>query len=49
MTVYELIQELVQYPADAKMTFKVGSMTTDDILWDSYHYAAGDEVIMELD
>lgn len=49
MTVYDLIQELVEYPADAKMVFKVGSMTTDDILLDSHHYAAEDEVIMELD
>lgn len=49
MTVYELIQELVEYPADAKMTFQVGSMTTDNILLDSNHYPTGDEVTLELD
>ena len=31
MTIYELIQELVEYPADAKVLIKIGDLTTVDI------------------
>ena len=31
MTIYELIQELVNYPADAKISVKIGDITTIDI------------------
>lgn len=31
MSVYELIQELVYYPADAKVSVKIGNSATIDI------------------
>ena len=31
MTIYELIQELAEYPADAKVSITIGDLTTVDI------------------
>lgn len=49
MTVYELIQELTSYDADAKVTFQVGKMTTDSVMMTLHEYTTGDELVIELD
>ena len=48
MTIYELIQELVTYPADVEVNFKSGNYTTDNIDFRYHGSSYGDELTIEL-
>ena len=48
MTVYEMIQELVGFPADAKIVFAVGNLETDTCDCKEKKYCTGSELKIEL-
>ena len=44
-TVYELIQELVEYPPDTEVRFKVGGLTGDSWNMKFYNYSGHEKIL----